>query len=87
MGSRAVVVVCRDVETARRRFGVTEAAAGGIVYTRTGRRFFDDPAFEASLLGRLRVALEMVRRRVPRCRRRRLRCRLPWRAAWMPSSC
>src|SRR5213078_3742910 len=41
MGSRAVVIVCRDrpqeraPETARRRFGVTEGEAG-ICYTRTG---------------------------------------------------
>ncbi|MEQ9071593.1 MAG: metallophosphoesterase, partial [Gimesia chilikensis] len=40
MGSRAVVVVCRDPETARQRFGVQEAEYG-IVYTRTGRRFFN----------------------------------------------
>ncbi len=48
MGSRAVVVVCRDEAAARRRFGV--AGEGGIVYTRTGRRFFDDLATEAALL-------------------------------------
>jgi protein phosphatase len=56
MGSRAVAVVCRDADTARRRFGVTEGEAG-IVYTRTGRRFFDDAALEAALLERLRAAL------------------------------
>lgn len=39
MGSRAVIVVCRDAETARRRFGVTGDAIGA-VYTRTGRSFF-----------------------------------------------
>jgi len=39
MGSRAVVVICRDEEVARRRFGVTGEGIG-IVYTRTGRRFF-----------------------------------------------
>lgn len=57
MGSRAVVVVCRDEETARRRFGVDEAETG-IVYTRTGRRFFDDLRLEAELLDRVRSALE-----------------------------
>ena len=51
MGSRAVVVLCRDEETARRRFGT--AGSRGIVYTRTGRRFFDDLAMEAALLDRL----------------------------------
>ena len=43
MGSRAVVVVCRDEEAAGERFGVTEGEIG-IVYTRTGRRFFNDAA-------------------------------------------
>src|SRR5690606_39274892 len=41
MGSRAVVVVCRDAEAAARRFGV-ETGEAGVVYTRTGRRFFED---------------------------------------------
>ena len=41
MGSRAVVVVCRDEQAARERFGVAEGEIG-IVYTRTGRRFFND---------------------------------------------
>jgi protein phosphatase len=56
MGSRAVVVVCRDEQAARERFGVAEGEAG-IVYTRTGRRFFNDPALEREFLGRVRVAL------------------------------
>ncbi|HYR08141.1 MAG TPA: polynucleotide kinase-phosphatase [Longimicrobium sp.] len=49
MGSRAVVVVCRDEDTARRRFGVVDEGIG-IVYTRTGRRFFDDGALESQAL-------------------------------------
>jgi protein phosphatase len=57
MGSRAVVVLCRDEETARRRFGVVNEGIG-ICYTRTGRRFFDDLALERALLERLREALE-----------------------------
>ncbi|MBA2284362.1 MAG: polynucleotide kinase-phosphatase [Ktedonobacteraceae bacterium] len=57
MGSRAVVVLCRDEETARQRFGVTGGEIG-ICYTRTGRRFFDDLALERALLERLRSALE-----------------------------
>jgi len=56
MGSRAVVVVCRDPDAARRRFGLTSDEAG-ICYTRTGRRFFDDLAMETALLDRLRAAL------------------------------
>jgi protein phosphatase len=56
MGSRAVVVACRDEEAARRRFGV-EGEGAGIIYTRTGRRFFDQPAREDALLERVRGAL------------------------------
>lgn len=56
MGSRAVVVVCKDALTARERFGITTGEAG-IVYTRTGRRFFNDDATEAEVLERLRTAL------------------------------
>ena len=57
MGSRAVAIVCRNEEVARWRFGV-EGEGAGIVYTRTGRRFFADDALEAGLLGRVRAALE-----------------------------
>lgn len=57
MGSRTVVVLCRDEETARRRFGVVGDGLG-ICYTRTGRRFFDDRALERALLERLNCALE-----------------------------
>ncbi len=57
MGSRAVVVLCRDEEAARRRFGVVGEGIG-LCYTRTGRRFFDDFALERELLERLRLALE-----------------------------
>lgn len=57
MGSRAVVVLCRDAETARRRFGV-RGGERGIVYTRTGRHFFDDAATEAAVLDRLDAVLE-----------------------------
>ena len=57
MGSRAVVVVCRDEDAARRRFGVVGEGTG-IVVTRTGRRFFDDATVEAELLGILGRALE-----------------------------
>src|SRR5205085_10976579 len=56
MGSRAVVVVCQDKQAARERFGVTEGEVG-IVTTRTGRRFFNEPALEAQFLDRLRSAL------------------------------
>lgn len=56
MGSRAVVVVCRDEAAARRRFGV-EAGSGRIL-SRTGRPFFNDGALEAALLEEVRAAAE-----------------------------
>jgi protein phosphatase len=55
MGSRTVVVVCRDEEAARRRFGVE--GESGIVVTRTGRKFFNDSELESALLDRVRAAL------------------------------
>jgi len=55
MGSRAVVIVCRDEEAARRRFGVETGA--GIVYTRTGRGFFSEGEMEARALDVVRDAI------------------------------
>lgn len=55
MGSRAIVVVCRDEDAARERFGVEGEC--GIVVTRTGRRFFDDTAMETALLAHVRDAV------------------------------
>ena len=49
MGSRAVVIVCRNEEAARQVFGVTDEGAG-ICYTRTGRRFFEDRRLEREFL-------------------------------------
>lgn len=57
MGSRAVVVVCRDADAARARFG-TPGDERGAVLTRTGRPFFDDPALARALLDRLAGALD-----------------------------
>jgi protein phosphatase len=57
MGSRAVAVVCKDVAVAQRRFGIAEDEAG-IIYTRTGRRFFDrDRDIEAQFISRMQDAL------------------------------
>lgn len=57
MGSRAVIVVCRSVEAARERFGVTGNETGAI-YTRTGRAFFSDQETTEALLGRMRSAMD-----------------------------
>ncbi|MDR2477273.1 MAG: polynucleotide kinase-phosphatase [Treponema sp.] len=93
MGSRAVIVLCRDAQTAKTRFGIEEKKGGlfphrdpnqphsisgspplqpcrkggqayatpqGIIYTRTGRHFFDgeQSAHEQAILSRLGAALE-----------------------------
>jgi protein phosphatase len=57
MGSRAVVIVCRDLDAARKRFGVAEEEAG-MCYTRTGRRFFADSSLEREFLDRVRAAAD-----------------------------
>jgi protein phosphatase len=57
MGSRAVVIVCRDEAAAQERFGVLDEGIG-ICYTRTGRRFFSDAHLERSFLVRIHGALE-----------------------------
>ena len=57
MGSRAVLVVCRDEETVRRRFGIVSEGIG-ICYTRTGRRFFEDAALETAFLATVKQALD-----------------------------
>ena len=56
MGSRAVLVLCRDEATVRERFGLTDAGIG-ICYTRTGRNFFKDAELERAFLTRVRDAL------------------------------
>lgn len=66
MGSRAVAIVCREPSVARERFGIAPDAttsglvggdAGadtlGLIYTRTGRPFFNDRRTEQILLQRL----------------------------------
>ncbi|WP_041451069.1 polynucleotide kinase-phosphatase [Hoyosella subflava] len=54
MGSRAVILVCRDDHTAERRFGIRGA---GAVFTRTGRSFFQDDR-EDALLSRIRAGFD-----------------------------
>jgi protein phosphatase len=52
MGSRAVVIVCRDEEAAKKHFGIIGEGIG-ICYTRTGRRFFTDLNLENEFLARV----------------------------------
>ncbi|WSQ12353.1 polynucleotide kinase-phosphatase [Streptomyces sp. NBC_01231] len=57
MGSRAVVLVCRDAATAQKRFGVGTGTTGAL-YTRTGRPCFDDESATEEILGRVRTAID-----------------------------
>ncbi len=54
MGSRAVLLLCRDAGSARARFGAPGDALGA-AWTRTGRPFFDE-ALTSQLIDRARVA-------------------------------
>ena len=57
MGSRAVVVLCKDESVAPSRFGVVKPSLG-VVYTRTGRQFFTDDALQQQFLIRLQLAAD-----------------------------
>ncbi|MYW64020.1 polynucleotide kinase-phosphatase [Streptomyces sp. SID8379] len=57
MGSRAVVLVCRDAGVARERFGVDDGSVTGSLYTRTGRPFFDRQETTEAVLGQVRDAV------------------------------
>lgn len=56
MGSRAIVVVCRDSQAAARHFWDIQGI--GCIYTRTGRPFFEDAAVQQQMLERLQAGLE-----------------------------
>jgi len=52
MGSRAVIVLCKDENTVEKRFGIKDGTIG-LIYTRTGRHFFDDRKIEQTILKKL----------------------------------
>lgn len=56
MGSRAVVIVCKDSAADQKRFGVNTDALG-VCYTRTGRNFFTEETLEKEFLSRINNAL------------------------------
>lgn len=56
MGSRAILVICKNEETVLNRFGI-ENEGIGICYTRTGRNFFNDSTLEKEFLNRVQEAL------------------------------
>lgn len=56
MGSRAVLIICKDEQTVLDSFGI-ENEGIGICYTRTGRNFFNDNKIEEEFLSRVQQAL------------------------------
>ncbi len=60
MGSRAVVIVCRDEESAIDRFGLAPRNGIGVCYTRTGRPMFPDGDLERQLLDAVGETLSAV---------------------------
>lgn len=59
MGSRALIVICRDEGAAHERFGVTTGETG-MIYSRTGRPFFTDSEMRDAVLRRLREVMTEV---------------------------
>ena len=51
-----MAIVCRDEQTPLRRFGI-RGDGGGIIYTRTGRRFFENRELETQLLAIIRESM------------------------------
>lgn len=56
MGSRAIVVVCKDETVAERRFGIA-GTKQGVCYTRTGRSFFADDETETAFIHSIQSTL------------------------------
>jgi protein phosphatase len=56
MGSRAILVVCKNEEAALKRFGV-QGEGAGVCYTRTGRSFFNDKRIETEFVNRIQHCL------------------------------
>lgn len=59
MGSRAILIICRDADAATRRFRVIGEGIG-ICYTRTERRFIDNHTLKAAFLARMSDAITAI---------------------------
>ncbi len=57
MGSRAIVIVCRDAGVAAARFGV-DGDEAGVIYSRTGRALLSGPSDTGEALRRVRAACD-----------------------------
>lgn len=56
MGSRAIAIICKEPDVAKKRFGLLHSSLG-TVYTRTGRKFFEQDKTEKEFLEMLNKAL------------------------------
>lgn len=56
MGSRAILVICKNEETVKKRFGISGNSIG-VIYTKTGRSFFKEPDKETAVLSRVHRVL------------------------------
>jgi len=54
MGSRAIAIICKDIDAAQKHFHSQER--DGVIYTRTGRPFFKSNE-EADVIDRMRAAI------------------------------
>ena len=59
MGSRAIVIVCKDDQVTLDRFGILEKSLG-VCYTRTGRYFFKKNEVEQAFIYKLNQALHQA---------------------------
>lgn len=57
MGSRAIVIVAKNEEIIKKTFGIVGEGIG-VVYSRTGRAFFNDKTIEQQSLQRINQALD-----------------------------
>ena len=57
MGSRTLLVICRDAAAAKQRFGITNGEIGKL-YSRRGRPLLSDPAMEQELLAKISATIE-----------------------------
>ena len=59
MGSRAIVIVCRDSAVSKTRFSIDSDEAG-VIYSRTGRAFLSNASDSIEALHRIRVACDSI---------------------------
>ncbi|QVK18280.1 polynucleotide kinase-phosphatase [Mycoplasmatota bacterium] len=57
MGSRAIIVLCKNQATAKEKFNAMNGEIG-ICYTRTGRNFFNDRSLEQDFLNKVKGILD-----------------------------